>query len=169
LRARVELMRGIEADAGWPDLSDATLAENITAWLGPYLHGLSRIGDVTKLDLSAILRAMLTWDQLTRLDRELPRDLALPGGAAKIDYTQPVPLAQARAQFFYGLDETPRLAGGRVTPRLALLSPAGRPVAITANLPGFWRGAWADVRKDMRGRYPKHDWPDDPATATARR
>ncbi len=169
LRARVELIRAIEPDTGWPDLSDATLAASIPAWLGPYLHGLSRIGDVTKLDLPEILRGMLTWDQLTRLDRALPREISLPGGAAKIDYTQPVPLAQARAQFFYGLDETPRLAGGRAGLRLALLSPAGRPVAITADLPGFWRGAWADVRKDMRGRYPKHHWPDDPATATARR
>ena len=79
------------------------------------------------------------------------------------------PRAEARAQFFYGLSETPKLARGRVELRLALLSPAQRPVAITADLAGFWRGAWADVRKDMRGRYPRHHWPDDPATASARR
>jgi ATP-dependent helicase HrpB len=80
-----------------------------------------------------------------------------------VDYTQPVPLAEARAQAFYGLAETPLLAGGRVELRLALLSPARRPIAITADLAGFWRGAWADVRKDMRGRYPRHDWPERPA------
>ena len=98
-----------------------------------------------------------------RLDAELPTQLALPGGRAAIDYTQPVPVASARAQAFYGLAATPGLAGGRVPLQLALLSPAGRPVAITADLAGFWRGGWADVRRDMRGRYPKHDWPEDPA------
>ena len=89
--------------------------------------------------------------------------LTLPGGARRVDYTQPVPVASARAQAFYGLTETPPLAGGRVPLRLALLSPAGRPVAVTADLAGFWRGGWADVRRDMRGRYPKHDWPEDPS------
>jgi ATP-dependent helicase HrpB len=93
----------------------------------------------------------------------LPTHLALPGGRAAVDYTQPVPLAEARAQAFYGLTHTPRLAEGRVDLRLALLSPAGRPVAITADLAGFWLGAWADVRKDMRGRYPRHQWPENPA------
>jgi len=80
-----------------------------------------------------------------------------------------VPLAEARAQACYGLAETPRLAGGRIGLRLALLSPAGRPVAITADLAGFWRQGWAEVRREMRGRYPKHHWPDNPATAVARR
>ena len=80
-----------------------------------------------------------------------------------MDYLQAVPEISARAQAFYGLKTTPSLAGGRVPIRLSLLSPAGRPVAITADLPGFWAGAWADVRRDMRGRYPKHDWPENPA------
>jgi ATP-dependent helicase HrpB len=88
--------------------------------------------------------------------------LALPGGRAAVDYAQPVPLASARAQAFYGLTATPSLAGGRVPLQLALLSPAGRPIAITADLGSFWRGAWADARKDMRGRYPRHDWPENP-------
>src|SRR4029079_16385719 len=102
-------------------------------------------------------------------DRELPTHLPLPRGRAAVDYTQPVPLAEARAQHFYGLRETPKLAGGRAELRLALLSPAGRPAAITADLAAFWRGAWADVRKDLRGRYPKHHCPDDPATASPHR
>jgi ATP-dependent helicase HrpB len=80
-----------------------------------------------------------------------------------VDYGQPVPLVSARAQAFYGARETPVLASGRIALQVALLSPAGRPVAITSDLAGFWRGAWADVRKDMRGRYPKHDWPEHPA------
>ena len=82
-----------------------------------------------------------------------------------MDYTQPIPLAEGRAQHFYGLKATPRLADGRIELRLALLSPAGRPIAITGDLAAFWTGAWADARKDMRGRYPKHHWPEDPATA----
>ncbi len=161
-QARVAWMRGLEPDA-WPDLGDETLAATRADWLEPHLHGITRLADVQKLDLAAILRGMLDWNAAARLDRELPTHLALPGGRAAVDYTQPVPLAQARAQAFYGLSETPRLAGGRVELRLALLSPAGRPVAITADLAGFWRGAWADVRKDMRGRYPRHPWPENPA------
>ncbi len=99
------------------------------------------------------------------LDAMLADALALPGGRAAIDYLQPVPLAAARAQAFYGLTATPVLAGGSVELRLALLSPAGRPIAITGDLAGFWRGGWADARRDMRGRYPRHDWPEDPRCA----
>jgi len=92
----------------------------------------------------------------------------LPGGRAGIDYTQPEPVAAARAQAFYGMRETPKLAGGRVPLKLALLSPAQRPVAITGDIAGFWRTGWADVRKDMRGRYPKHPWPEDPSQPQAK-
>jgi len=169
LRARVALLRAIEPATGWPDLSDEALTATRTEWLAPHLLGMTRLAAVEKLDTHAVLRGMLDWSQASRLDRELPTHLALPGGRAAVDYTQPVPLAEARAQFFYGMAATPLLAGGRVELRLALLSPAGRPVAITADLAGFWRGAWADVRKDMRGRYPRHHWPDDPATASARK
>jgi ATP-dependent helicase HrpB len=97
------------------------------------------------------------------LDRELPTHLPLPTGRAAIDYTQDPPLASAKAQAFYGLATTPSLAGGRIALRLALLSPAGRPIAVTADLGGFWKGAWSDARRDMRGRYPKHRWPEDGA------
>jgi ATP-dependent helicase HrpB len=111
------------------------------------------------------LRGLLSWDFARRLDALLPVRIALPDALAAIDYTQPVPVASARAQAFYGLAATPRLAEGRVPLQFALLSPAGRPVAITADLAGFWRGGWADVRRDMRGRYPKHAWPEDPSGA----
>ena len=110
----------------------------------------------------ALLRAQLAWDQAARLDRELPTHLALPGGQAAIDYTGLVPVASARAQVFYGQHTTPQLAGGAVPLQFALLSPAGRPIAITADLAGFWPGAWTEVRRDMRGRYPKHEWPEHP-------
>jgi ATP-dependent helicase HrpB len=166
-QARVALMHGLEP-GGWPDLSDAALDAD-RAWLADHLHGSTRLADLQKIDVAAVLRAALSWEQNSALDRLLPAYLTLPGGRAAIDYTQPVPLAEARAQFFYGLTETPKLAQGRIELRLALLSPAQRPVAITADLAGFWRGAWADVRKDMRGRYPRHHWPDDPAAAEARK
>ena len=88
--------------------------------------------------------------------------LDLPGGPVRIDYTGPVPAAAARARNFYGLDATPQLAGGKIALQIALLSPAGRPIAITADLKSFWRNGWADARRDMRGRYPKHHWPEMP-------
>jgi ATP-dependent helicase HrpB len=166
LQARVGLMANLEPGAapGWPALDDAALAAG-RDWLAGHLHGLSRLADLARIDLAAVLRGLLSWEQAARLDRELPTHLALPGGRAAVDYTQPVPLAEARAQAFYGLSATPVLAGGRVALRLALLSPARRPIAITGDLAGFWRGAWAEVRRDMRGRYPRHDWPENPALA----
>jgi ATP-dependent helicase HrpB len=123
---------------------------------------MTRLADLARLDFTAILRGLLSWELARRLERELPRELTLPGGRAIVDYTEPVPTASARAQAFYGLAETPRLADGRIPLRLVLLSPAGRPVAVTTDIAGFWRGAWAEVRRDMRGRYPKHDWPEAP-------
>jgi ATP-dependent helicase HrpB len=161
LQARVAQMRAVEPE-GWPDFSDAALAAEIGEWLPPWLGGMARLADLGALDMAAVLRAMLGHDRAARLDRDLPREIALPHGRAPVDYTEPVPLAAARAQAFYGLRATPVLAGGRVKLRLALLSPAGRPIAVTGDLAGFWAGAWADARRDMRGRYPKHDWPERP-------
>ena len=160
-QARAALLRSL--DPAVPDLSDDALAAAAAEWLAPHLLGVHRLADVAKLDLLAALRDRLGWEAAARLDRLLPTHVALPGGRAAVDYEQPVPVASARAQHFYGLDQTPRLADGRIPLRLALLSPAGRPIAVTADLPGFWRGAWADARRDMRGRYPRHDWPEHPA------
>lgn len=160
-QARVALMRDVEPDAGWPDLSDATLTATARDWLTPYLSGYRRLSDLAGLDMIAILRGLCPWPLPGRLDADLPSHVVLPQGRAAIDYLQPVPIASARAQQFYGCTETPRLAGGRVPLRLALLSPAGRPIAVTGDLAAFWKGAWADARRDMRGRYPKHDWPED--------
>ncbi len=160
LQARAARLRDI--DPATPDLSDSALATNVVEWLAPHLVGIARLADAAAFDLYGILRGVLGWQHAALLDRELPTHLALPGGRAAVDYAQPVPLASARAQAFYGLTATPSLAGGRVPLQLALLSPAGRPIAITADLANFWRGAWADARKDMRGRYPRHDWPENP-------
>ena len=163
LQARVATMRRIDPAGDWPDIADEALKATVQDWLTPYLAGTARLSDVQKLDLHAILRGMMTRDVAARLDRDLPSHLALPNGRAEIDYTQAPPLASAKAQAFYGMATTPVLAGGRIPLRLALLSPAGRPIAVTADLGGFWKGAWADARRDMRGRYPKHHWPEDGA------
>jgi ATP-dependent helicase HrpB len=164
VQARLVLMQGLEPEI-WPASDEAALLATLPEWLGPHLHGLTRLGDLARLDLAALLLDRLDWSLRARLERELPTHLTLPAGRAAVDYGEPVPLASARAQYFYGLAETPRLAGGRIPLRLALLSPAGRPIAITADIGGFWRGAWADARRDMRGRYPKHNWPENPLDA----
>ena len=163
-QARVARMRALEPDI-WPDLSDTTLAATVQDWLAPHLAGCTKLADAKKLDLLAILKDHLGWDRATRLDRDLPPALALPGGRATIDYTQPEPTASARAQAFYGLTQTPQLAGGRIKLKLALLSPAQRPIAITGDIASFWKSGWADARKDMRGRYPRHNWPEDGSQA----
>ncbi|MBB2202929.1 ATP-dependent helicase HrpB [Gluconacetobacter tumulisoli] len=165
-QARLALARTLPGREDLPDLSDAALAAGAADWLPPWLPGLTRLSEVTALDVLAILRGHLDHATLAWLDRTLPTALDLPGGRVPVDYTQPVPTASARAQAFYGVRETPRLADGRIPLQIALLSPAGRPQAITADLAGFWAGSWADMRRDMRGRYPRHDWPEHPATAT---
>lgn len=173
-QARVARMRAVEPDgappdgAKWPDLSDAALAQTWETWLAPALAGCTRLADAAARDVARLLRGLLPGDLGRRLDRALPAALDLPGGQAAIDYTADVPTASARAQAFYGMTAMPVLAGGRVPLRLALLSPAGRPVAVTGDITGFWSGAWADVRRDMRGRYPKHDWPENPAESSSR-
>jgi ATP-dependent helicase HrpB len=165
LQARIRLMRGIEPAESWPDLSDNALAATVQDWLAPQLAGLSRLADLSRLELATILRGMLPWNLTPRLDEALPTHLPLPGARAAVDYTQQVPIAAAKAQAFYGLGATPKLAEGRIPLQLALLSPASRPIAITADLAGFWGGGWSDARRDMRGRYPKHDWPENPAAS----
>jgi ATP-dependent helicase HrpB len=160
LQARAAVLRGIEA--GVADLGDAALGEDGGAWLAPFLVGMTRLADVARVDLVGALRGRLGWEAAGRLDALLPGFVALPGGRAVVSYEGGEAVARARAQAFYGLDGTPVLAGGRVSLRVALLSPAGRVVAVTGDLAGFWRGGWADVRREMRGRYPRHDWPERP-------
>ena len=167
LQARVALMREIEPGS-WPDLSDEALRADFETWLFPYLAGMCRLKEAAALDLLAILRDHLGHDRVRALDAALPARIEAPGGAVPIDYTGPVPVGAARAQAFYGSDATPRLAGGAVKLQIALLSPAGRPIAVTGDLADFWRRGWADARKDMRGRYPKHEWPEEPWRAPAR-
>jgi ATP-dependent helicase HrpB len=158
--ARGAVMRAIDAD--FPDLSKAALAGCVDAWLTPYLAGMTNIRQLRGIDLMAVLRGFVGYERAMALDKMLPVALDLPNGRVAVDYSGPVPVAAARAKVFYGLDVTPKLAGGRVPLQIALLSPAGRPIAVTGDLASFWRGGWVDARKDMRGRYPKHDWPEEP-------
>ncbi len=163
LQARAGLAR-LHLDPALPDLADAALAAEAHSFLAPAIRmaGFTKLADLRKLDLRSLLAQRLGADAMRRLDRDLPPHVALPRGRAAVDYTADPPVAAARAQAFYGLDATPTLAGGRIPLALALLSPAGRPAALTRDLAGFWRGGWAETRRDMRGRYPRHDWPEQP-------
>jgi ATP-dependent helicase HrpB len=162
-QARIGWMRKVEGEA-WPDVSDAALITGVRDWLAPHLHGRTRLAELAVLDATALLLDRLPWEQRRSLDAALPPRMALPAGrSAVIDYARDVPTLEARAQHLFGLAAMPPLAGRRVPLQVALLSPAGRPIAVTGDLAGFWKGSWAEVRKEMRGRYPKHPWPEDPA------
>ena len=162
-RARIGWMRQVEGE-DWPDLTDEVLITSVGEWLEPHLAGLTRLQELAALDLAQILLGLLPWEARRILDQALPARLALPAGrSAAIDYAREVPTLEARAQHLFGVPGLPLLAAGRVALQVALLSPAGRPIAITGDLAAFWAGSWADVRKEMRGRYPKHAWPENPA------
>ncbi len=164
LRARIARMHALEG-APWPDVSDAALAAGAKEWLAPYCNGLTKLTELKSLDLAPML---LPGDLRRKLDAALPPRIELPQGrSAAVDYSAEIPTLEARAQHLYGMGAMPPLAGGRIPLQVALLSPAGRPIAITADLASFWRNGWADARKDMRGRYPKHDWPEMPGGGNA--
>ncbi len=154
----------------WPDFSERALHDELEDWLAPYLAGRRYWKDLEALDHRAILAARMGHDRARELDRLLPARLTIPTGRrVAIDYTaEGGPVLAAKLQSLFGWTETPRLADGRVALTIHLLSPAGRPLAITADLASFWSNAYPEVRKDMRGRYPKHPWPEDPLSARPR-
>ncbi len=151
----------------WPELSDAHLLRTLGEWLGPFLAGKSRATELAALDILAILRSRFTHAQLKELERLAPVLLSLPSGArATLDYTAgDQPVMAVRLQEMFGQTDTPRIAGGEMPVLIHLLSPAGRPLAVTADLKSFWANAYQEVRKQMRGRYPKHRWPENPLEA----
>lgn len=162
LQARAGLMRAAEGEE-WPVLSDAALAATLRVWLEPHLQGCRTLADLARLDLAAILRGALG-HRAALLDAAFPSHVTLRGGQrVAVDYTRDPPVISARAQAFYGMAAAPRIGNGTIALAVELLSPAGRPIAITRDLGAFWKGGWAEVRKDMRGRYPKHAWPEDPS------
>ena len=165
-RARVQFLRSLEG-ADWPDLSDARLTESLETWLGPYLDGITTLERVQRIALDQPLQALLNWSQQRELERLAPTHVLVPSGSRiPIDYDHTeVPVLAVRLQELFGCKETPRVAGGKIPLMLHLLSPAKRPVQVTQDLAGFWARAYHEVRKELRGRYPKHHWPEDPLTA----
>jgi ATP-dependent helicase HrpB len=164
-QARVGFLRRLDGDA-WPDLADAALTATLDVWLAPYLRGISRRGHLDRIDLSSAIRGQLDWQQQKTLDREAPTHVTVPSGShIPIDYSGESPVLAVRLQEMFGLAQTPTIAGGRVPLLLHLLSPAGRPAQVTKDLASFWSGAYRDVRRDLRGQYPKHHWPEDPLQA----
>lgn len=169
-RGRVMFLRAAEGD-GWPDLSDDALKATHESWLMPALYDKTALRELSAGDLSEALLALLTWDRRARLDREAPTHFKAPTGTMlPIDYeAEQGPTIAVRLQELFGLNSHPSVAKGAVPLVLELLSPAHRPVQVTRDLPGFWRGSYAAVRSDLRGRYPRHPWPEDPASASPTR
>jgi ATP-dependent helicase HrpB len=167
LRERIAFLH--HHDPSWPDVSDAALAGGLAEWLGPYVYGMSRLDEVQRIDLHEILLGMLGWERRTAVDALAPSHLEVPSGSRiPIDYADPdAPVLAARLQELFGMTETPRVAGGRMPLTIHLLSPAHRPVQVTRDLASFWKTGYFDVKKDLKGRYPKHYWPDDPLQAQA--
>jgi ATP-dependent helicase HrpB len=166
-QARVMLLhRSMDAKDGWPDVSDARLADTLPDWLGPFLPGITRLKALKSTDLAAALKNHLTWSQQQRLEQLAPTHLVVPSGSRRpIDYSGERPILAVRIQEMFGARETPSIAGGRHALVIHLLSPAGRPAQITQDLAGFWQNSYPEVKKALKGRYPKHYWPDDPLTA----
>jgi ATP-dependent helicase HrpB len=167
-RARVAFLRRIEGqESQWPDLSDEVLLRTLDDWLGPYLSGLTTLDRAMRLDLTQPLHTLLTWEQQRRLERWAPTHLTVPSGSTvRVDYETPdLPILAVRLQEMFGCKDTPRLVDGKVPVMLHLLSPARRPVQVTQDLASFWVTAYQEVRKELRGRYPKHHWPENPLMA----
>jgi ATP-dependent helicase HrpB len=167
LRARLAFLHAI--DTTWPDVSDAALQSRADEWLAPHLIEIRKKGDLAKLDLARLITEMLSWEQRKKLDELAPTHLEVPSGSRiRVDYTDSkAPVLAVKLQEVFGWLDTPRLGGGKVPVTLHLLSPAQRPVQVTKDLANFWKNGYFEVRKDLRGRYPKHPWPEDPLTAPA--
>lgn len=153
--------------ADWPDVSDAALLAGAPDWLGPELATARRRADLARIDVAGALRRLLPWSLAGRLDELAPERITVPSGSRiRVDYADPAaPVLAVKLQETFGWAVAPRIAGGRVPVLLHLLSPAGRPVAVTADLGSFWRTGYRQVRAELRGRYPRHPWPEDPTTA----
>jgi ATP-dependent helicase HrpB len=166
LRDRVAFLRAAGGEE-WPDLSDDALARTAAAWLAPFVAGKTRLSDIGADDLGSALDALLPWHLQRRLDEEAPTHFTAPTGKRHaIDYEGAgAPALHIRVQELFGLTQHPTIANGRLALTLNLLSPAHRPIQITRDLPGFWKGSWAAVRAEMKGRYPRHPWPDSPSSA----
>ena len=164
-RERIAFLR--RQDESWPDLSDEALVKSLGDWLAPFLDGVSRKDHLSRVDLGAALRALLPWEQQRRLDSLAPTHVEVPSGSrVPIDYTNPAePTLSVRLQEMFGLTDTPKIGGGKVPLTIHLLSPARRPVQVTRDLASFWKTGYRDVKAELKGRYRRHYWPDDPLVA----
>ncbi len=169
-QARVQLLHRLEPDA-WPAVSDQDLLSTLETWLAPFLQGVTRLSQLRQVPLQQALSSLLSYQQQRQLEKEAPSHITVPSGSRiAVDYLAgETPVLAVKLQELFGWQETPRIAGGRVPLTIQLLSPAGRPVQVTQDLAGFWRHGYAEIRKELRGRYPKHPWPEDPLTATPTR
>ncbi|MEM7254053.1 MAG: ATP-dependent helicase HrpB [Pseudomonadota bacterium] len=170
-RARVSALHHWQPEADWPDLRDDVLVTSMDEWLGPHLHGCRRINHLSRLDLFSIVRAIVPWSRHSAIERLAPTHLHVPSGSRirlRYEAEQP-PVLSVRLQELFGLLETPCVCDGAMPVVIELLSPAARPVQVTQDLKSFWANGYAQVRREMRGRYPKHYWPEDPLTAVATR
>jgi len=167
LQQRVAVLAKAFPEEGWPDLSEATLSATFEQWLGPYLEGVTRRSHLQNVDMYAVLRALLAWPLPQKLDELAPSHIVVPSGSRiGVEYGgDGGPALHVKLQEVFGLSDTPRIAGGRVPVTLHLLSPARRPVAVTADLKSFWSNVYPQVRGEMRGRYPRHSWPENPMEA----
>ncbi len=170
IQARILFLRNTFGD-DWPDVSDAGLKSTLETWLAPFVNGMTRLADLARLDLNACLYAQLDWNQTRRLEELAPTHMDVPSGSRiRLDYCSgEIPVLPVRIQEMFGARKTPRVANGHVPVLLHLLSPAGRPAQITQDLENFWNDTYDRVRKDLKGRYPRHYWPDDPWQATPTR
>ncbi|MDH5301132.1 MAG: ATP-dependent helicase HrpB [Gammaproteobacteria bacterium] len=168
LCARLQLLREWLPEQGWPDCSAQALLDTLEGWLLPYLDRMNRLTHLSQLNLRDILLARLDWNQQQQLEALAPTHFVVPTGSRiAIDYSVQPPVLAVRLQELFGYDQHPSIAQGRLPLTLHLLSPAMRPAQVTQNLPGFWRDSYQLVKKDLKGRYPKHSWPDDPLQAVA--
>ncbi len=166
-QARVSLLRRATGESAWPDVSDVALGAMLDHWLAPHVRGITRWSDVQRVDLMPALQELIDWKQRQALDDAAPTHITVPSGSRiALDYTHgDTPVLAVRLQELFGLSNTPRVANGRVPLLLHLLSPARHPVQVTGDLASFWKNSYQDVKKDLKGRYPKHYWPDDPLQA----
>jgi ATP-dependent helicase HrpB len=166
LRERLQFMHAADSD-GWPDVGDESLLATLPEWLAPFVGGMRRLDELAGLDLVEVLWTLVGWQHRATLDELAPTHLEVPSGSRiPLDYGDPAaPALAVRLQEVFGWTDTPRIGGGRVPVTLRLLSPAQRPVQVTTDLASFWRSTYFEVKKELKGRYPKHYWPDDPLTA----
>jgi ATP-dependent helicase HrpB len=164
-RERMSFMHMLDEE--WPDVSDEALLDSLTEWLGPHIYGMRSRANLQNLNMVDILQSMIPWDQRRQLDEHVPTHIEVPSGSRiPVDYSDPsFPVLAVRLQEMFGLKETPRIGKGKIPLTLHLLSPAQRPVQVTRDLESFWNDAYFEVKKDLKGRYPKHFWPDDPVSA----